>query len=299
MKAAEIARALGGRRSGGGWWSCRCPAHDDRSPSLSIRAGDRGLIVRCWAGCASRDVLAELLRLGLLAGRSDGDRRTPTNARDDDRDDVPRCIAAGRRIWDAARDARGSPVVRYLAGRGITMPVPASLRWAPSLRRRDGTAGPAMVARVDGLDGELTGVHRTWLARDAAGGWRRRDRASLGPVGGGAVRLAPVAETLLVAEGIETALAAMQATAQPAWAALSTSGMTALRLPTIVRRYVVILADHDRNGAGERAARVAAQHWLAEGRRVRIAMPPQPGTDFADVLAGRALARIAEVRDAA
>ena len=142
-----------------------------------------------------------------------------------------------------------------------------------------------MVARVDGPDGELLGIHRTWIERGPDGVWRRRDRASLGPVGGSAVRLAPVAETLLIAEGIETALAAMQATELPGWAALSTSGMRALRLPPEVRR-VVILADNDKNGAGKRAARAAALRWLAEGRGVRIAMPPQPGWDFNDLLVG-------------
>jgi hypothetical protein len=86
----------------------------------------------------------------------------------------------------------------------------------------------------------------------------------------------------MVGEGIETCLAAMQASAQPAWAALSTSGMTALRLPPDVRT-VIILADHDCSGAGERAAYAAAARGLAEGRRVRIAMPPEPGTDFNDV----------------
>jgi phage/plasmid primase-like uncharacterized protein len=92
-----------------------------------------------------------------------------------------------------------------------------------------------------------------------------------------------MAETLLVGEGIETCLAAMQATAQPAWAALSTSGLVALRLPLAVR-HVVILADNDRNGAGERAARRAAQRWLAEGRRVSIYISPYVGEDAADRL---------------
>jgi hypothetical protein len=174
-------------------------------------------------------------------------------------------------------------VVRYLASRGITIPLPPSLRGAPALRRPDGGNGPAMVARVDGLDGELIGVHRTWLDSDESGQWHRRDRALLGSVGGGAVRLAQAAETLLIAEGIETALAAMQATAQPTWAALSTSGVMALLLPTFVRT-VVILADHDRSGAGERAARTAAQRWRAEGRRVRIYISPHVGDDAADRL---------------
>jgi hypothetical protein len=59
LAAAEIARVLGGPRFGN-WWSRHCSAHDDRSPSLSIRDGDRGLIVCCHAGCNPRDVLAEL-----------------------------------------------------------------------------------------------------------------------------------------------------------------------------------------------------------------------------------------------
>jgi phage/plasmid primase-like uncharacterized protein len=155
-----------------------------------------------------------------------------------------------------------------------------------------------MVARIDSIDGDLIGVSRIWLRRDTAGIWRRRERAMLGRAAGGAVRLAPATETLLIGEGVETCLAAMQATAMPAWAALSTSGMTGLVLPPIVRR-VIILADHDVNGAGEWAARTAAVRWLAEGRRVRIAMPPEPGTDFNDVLLGRSYGRIVEARDVA
>jgi putative DNA primase/helicase len=165
------------------------------------------------------------------------------------------------------------------------------LRYAPALRRPDGTNRPAMIARIDDLDGRLIGVHRTWLARDPAGAWRRFDRASLGPIGGGAVRLGPAAETLMIGEGLETCLSAVQATGMPAWAALSTSGIVALILPPIVRT-VIILADHDRSSAGERAARTAAVRWIAEGRRARIAMPPEPDTDFNDVLLGRAYARI-------
>jgi hypothetical protein len=210
-----------------------------------------------------------------------------------------RRMVTARRIWDAAQDARRSPVVRYLAGRGIITPPPPSLRWAPACPHPSGIYLPAMVARVDNIDGEVIGVHRTYLSPNGlvkAG--IEPAKAMLGPIGGGAVRLAPAAETLMIAEGIETALAAVQATAMPAWAALSTSGLEAVVLPRIVRR-VIILADHDRNGAGERAARIAAQRWLAEGHRVRIAMPPEPGSDFADCLLGRSYARITEARDVA
>ena len=73
-----------------------------------------------------------------------------------------------------------------------------------------------MVSRIDGPDGQLIGVQRTWLARDVGGIWRRTDRRMLGRAVGGAVRLAPAADTLMVGEGIETTAAGMTATGMPA-----------------------------------------------------------------------------------
>jgi len=44
--------------SGNGRWIAKCPAHDDRSPSLSIRAVDDGrILIHCFAGCSVQDVL--------------------------------------------------------------------------------------------------------------------------------------------------------------------------------------------------------------------------------------------------
>jgi DNA primase len=105
----------------------------------------------------------------------------------------------------------------------------------------------------------------------------------LGPCRGGAVRLAPPGDVLMVGEGIESSLAAMQATGHPAWAALSTSGLRTLDLPEDVRA-VIVLADGD--DAGEAAARDCALRWKRQGRHVRITRPPQ-GMDFNDLLVGR------------
>jgi hypothetical protein len=53
-----IARLDGVRESGPGRWMSRCPAHEDRSPSLSIRETTDGtVLVRCFAGCGAADVL--------------------------------------------------------------------------------------------------------------------------------------------------------------------------------------------------------------------------------------------------
>lgn len=64
MTAADIAHALRGRRSGSGWMA-RCPAHDDRSPSLSLREAEGKVLVHCHAGCSQADVIEALRSRGL------------------------------------------------------------------------------------------------------------------------------------------------------------------------------------------------------------------------------------------
>lgn len=50
--AEFLSRLEGVRRSGPGRWLAKCPAHDDRSPSLSIREADDGrTLITCFAGC--------------------------------------------------------------------------------------------------------------------------------------------------------------------------------------------------------------------------------------------------------
>jgi len=143
-----------------------------------------------------------------------------------------------------------------------------------------------MVALVThGATGSPVAVHRTFLARDGDGKAPvDPQKMMLGPCRSGAVRLADPGDVLMVGEGIETCLAAMQATGYPAWAALSTSGLRTLDVPAHISE-IVVLADGDQ--AGEAAARDCAARWKREGRRVRIARPPQ-GMDFNDMLLGRA-----------
>src|SRR5215472_2887902 len=63
--AAVIGKALGGRRVGDGWMAC-CPAHEDHTPSLSIRDGDGGkVLVRCHAGCNQQAVITAVRARGL------------------------------------------------------------------------------------------------------------------------------------------------------------------------------------------------------------------------------------------
>ena len=211
-------------------------------------------------------------------------RRRPVE-REPNRDDARRTEAA-LAIWQSAEPAQATPIETYFASRGVHLPPPNALRFYGGLKHPSGSCWPAMVALVtNGQDGTPIAIHRTYLARDGGGKAPvDPEKMMFGLCRGGAVRLAEPGDVLMVGEGIETCLAAMQATGHPAWAALSTSGMRSLDLPTDVRD-VIVLADGDE--AGEAAARRCALRWKREGRRVRIARPPQ-GPDFNDMLLGRA-----------
>jgi putative DNA primase/helicase len=289
MATAEfIARALGGRKAGGSW-TARCPAHNDhRTPSLSIRdVNDGKVLVRCHAGCDQELVIAALRARGLWTENSARPflRLAPRVVIErPDQDDAKRSEFA-LAIWQSAQPANGTPVETYLASRGLNLPPPNSLRFHAGLKHPSGGSWPAMVALVTrGSDGMPLAIHRTFLARNGAGKAPvDPQKMMLGPCREGTVRLADPGDALMVGEGIETCLAAMQATGNSVWAALSTSGLRALDLPKDVRD-VIVLADGD--NAGEAAARDCAWRWKREGRRVRIARPPQ-GLDFNDLLIGR------------
>jgi hypothetical protein len=50
----------GVKSTGADRWVALCPAHDDQSPSLSIRDGGDRILVHCFAGCSTEAVVAAL-----------------------------------------------------------------------------------------------------------------------------------------------------------------------------------------------------------------------------------------------
>lgn len=288
MNAETIAKALGGRKARQGW-TARCPAHDDREPSLSIHDANGKVLVHCHAGCDQRQVIAVLRTRGLWAAneacRFRRSARRPVIERPPEQNAAQRSEVA-LDTWQSSMPANGTLAETYLASRGLRLPPLPTPRFHAGLKHPSGGVWPTMVALVTrGHDGVPLAIHRTYLARDGEGKAPvNPPKMMLGPCRGGAVRLADPGDVLMVGEGIETCLAAMQATGQPAWAALSTSGLRTLDLPASARE-VIVLADGD--DPGEAAARDCALRWMREGRRVRIARPPR-GMDFNDVLMGRA-----------
>jgi putative DNA primase/helicase len=286
MNGEVIARALGGRKVGAGWMA-RCPAHDDREPSLSICADDSKVLLHCHAGCGQERVISVLRARGLWVqnGHHYFMRRDVRPAAHHRRDyDEAKRRKAALAIWGRSISAAGTLVESYLASRGLRRLPPERIRFHPGLKHPAGGIWPTMVALVTrGEDDTPLAIHRTFLARNGAGKAPvEPQKMMLGPCRGGAVRLGPPSDVLMVGEGIETCLAAMQAAGHAAWAALSTSGLRTLDLPYNVRD-VIVLADGD--DPGEVAAQECAWRWKREGRGVRIARPPR-GKDFNDLLVG-------------
>jgi putative DNA primase/helicase len=281
MTAEAISNALGGRRVGRGW-SARCPAHNDHTPSLSINEGNDGrVLVRCFAGCSQAAVIGQLRAIGLWPTV----RRNPIGNRSKlfiskaDGTDFTRTDRA-MTIWRESEPLEGTIGETYFRSRRLVVPATRVLRFHPRLRHPAGELWPAVIAIVTRGSSEVA-IHRTFLSRDGTGKAPvDPQKMMLGPCSGGAVRFSEAGDMLMIGEGIETCLAAMQETGHPTWAALSTSGLRALDLPQTVRD-VIVLADGD--DPGEAAARDCALRWKREGRRVRIARPPS-GLDFNDLL---------------
>src|SRR6516165_1024556 len=289
MNAALIAAALGDARREGRVWRCRCPLHGGRS--LTLRDGDAGrILVKCWGGCDPLDLLAELRSHGLLDKHPHyAPHVVPARPPSDNAARTARAL----KIWRETQRGAGTIVERYLASRGVTLDRwPSSLRFYPRCPRPRDDAGnllpplPAMVALVEHVERGPVAVHTTYLKPDGSGTADiEKPKAMFGPVAGGAVRFGTPSEgeRLAVVERIETALSVAVACSMPAWAALSAVGIKNLILPPQAT-HVIICADHDASGTGQRAAHSAAQRFLIEGRRVRIARPPKYGTDFNDLL---------------
>lgn len=289
MSAAEIAQALGGaNRIGNGWLAC-CPAHDDRTPSLKIiDTEDGGVAVHCFGGCEWQTVLDTLNGRGLLSG--DAAKIDPKEIERRRAIRMKKEAAAlrgrvnyARKIWAESVSVDGSIAETYLRNRGLTGPWPATLRFSPSLTYQPGLELPGLVAAITRWpDRNLCGIHRTFLRLDGLGkAGVSTARKALGSLKGAAIRLSPAGEHLLIGEGIETVLSAAQATGLPVWSAVSAGVMAGIVLPDTVQT-VTIAADHD--PVGIQAAEKAAAEWTIQGRKVSIALPAMPGTDFNDML---------------
>jgi hypothetical protein len=286
------------KRSGAGW-SCRCPAHDDRDPSLSIDAGDDGrALVNCHAGCTV-DAVCGAIGLGIPdlfpddpsrrnghgpKTRRRGDETTRKSARG------ASCVAVAsvakpERTFATAREAVADLEGRY---------GPRSKTWA----YHDAAGDPVgLVIRwdvpADPNDPESKPSKTIQPVSKLAGGWANKGMPTPRPLYGLAdVLTTKPGDRVYIVEGEKAADAAravgLVATTSPHG---SNSASKADWSP-LAGRDVVIVPDHD--DAGEKYADKVARLVTAAGaksvRVVRLVglwagMPK--GGDIVDLLTHR------------
>lgn len=259
----------------GGKWSgttamCHCPSHADRTPSLAIRQGDRGILVTCHAGCDARDVLRQLRRIIELP-KSDAAPRPHFQA-------GPTTAHLG--IWQAGRPIEGTSAERYIRqARNIWAPL-EDVRYHPRCPLGPGKLvqfHPALLVAMRRA-GKVAAIQRIFLEPR---GNTYTEKRVLGQAIGAAWTNGPPARTVGICEGFETAAAYTSLTGIQAWATMGAKRFHQLEIPVSVET-VILLADNDPEG--RRAQRRALEAYARPGLTLETEWPPGRVNDWAQLL---------------
>jgi hypothetical protein len=174
--AARVAEKLAGHKvpDRGGNYLVKCPAHEDDSPSLSLRDGKRGLLVHCFARCSPSEVFIAIRRIdgGLLQPG-----QTAPQAAKGSTEYGRRQHEKAAWLWSKRRPIAGSIAERYLReARAVTCDLPPTLAFLPPVRPAH---KPAMIAAFGFVDEpepgvlsapiDVNSVHLTLLKPDGGG----------------------------------------------------------------------------------------------------------------------------------
>jgi hypothetical protein len=226
--------------------------------------GQHGDLLDLIAGACRLSTAHELIAEGrrfLSLPRHDPPRQTPASTRSPE---------AARRLFAMARPIPGTLAETYLRRRAITYlgNLPALRFHSRCFYRADDRVSretwPALLAAVTDLNGVITGVQRTWLARcGSSKAPLATPRRAMGQLLGNGVRFGAARDALSAGEGIETMLSLRCALPRlPMVAALSANHLAALALPSGLRRVYVA---RDNDPAGRRAVEVLSARAEASG----------------------------------
>lgn len=230
--------------------------------------------------------------------QAEAEERDRHRQEEEERDELARLDVA-KELWGEARIIEGTMAEDYLRRRvkGLEGKLPDVLRFHPKCFLSKGQYHPALVALVQGAEGQQVGTWRIYL--DAHGDNLRAEDGSkikkgLGPCGGGAVRLHPPKDGryIAVCEGIETGFGVHLLSGLPVWACRTANGLSGLALPWDIER-LAIYPDGDKwkwqpdkgrwlDPTGRREARKLAELAASQGVEVLLQHEPMPGKDFLD-----------------
>jgi hypothetical protein len=276
---------------------CRCPCHEDNTPSLQVSNGRKwATVVHCFGKDSrehDREVIQHLRNKGMWLSpkrleAAEAKQRTPKER-----------LQYAERVWKGVRDNSGEEMAElllknYLRPRAIKkIPSTAMLSLPVAYGKKEiviMSDHPGMMLPIYNHEGRFRGFQVTWLNGYLdAKREQEPQRQTYGLLRGNFVvpELQVFGERprkLLIAEGSETVLAGMQLSGELGIAA---AGKFAGLVPLESDEYI-ILVDLDRDGGSRKNAGILAQR-LSENATVRLALPPRPdnakhGYDWNDAL---------------
>ena len=257
----------------GGTWSgnramCRCPAHADGTPSLSLRQGDRGVLVHCFAGCESADVLRELK--SIVPGRRYDFLPKPERSFNSSE--------LARRIWSQGVPIAGTWGAAYAGFRGIVGSYD-DLRFHPRCPRGKKPHTVFLPALLVGVRQarEIMAVQRIFLK---PGGQGYTAKVMIGNPQQASWQGQRPCKVLAIAEGFETAARFADLHDIPTWASLGAGRLTQLRLPDGITELIIA---EDNDDEGRKASLKAIEAYAREGLEIRRMPPPSRFKDWARV----------------
>lgn len=258
----------------GGHWNGRyalvlCPAHEDRTPSLSIRQGRHSILVHCFAGCDGADVMRAIRHV--LGHPVASQRALPVPANDR--------TAPCQRLWSEGVAIAGTLGHRYLREiRGITL-VPPDVRFHPACPMGRGPSPRRLPALLVGVfhTQRLIAIQRLFL--DPVTG-QRTHRMLLGNSRGGTWPASFAGDTMRIAEGFETACAYAQLTGREAGTCFGLRNFAGFAVGPGIRQ-VILLPDNDQEGMQAAGAAVAARQ--APDQPFRLERCPSGFNDWAEM----------------
>jgi hypothetical protein len=197
-------------------------------------------------------------------------------------------------LWNDGKPCRNSPIEDYLYyTRGLgdwldTIPhLDMVFRYHPNCPFGEERL-PCMLALVREIRTDApVAVHRTAVTLDKYP--RRIGRMSLGPTGGGAIKISPDFEVhsgLLIGEGIETVLAASKVlNFKPVWSIIDKGNLAKFPILAGIET-LTIAVDNDASGDGQKAAAECVKRQMEAGIEV-ITARTNFAKDFNDVVVGR------------
>jgi hypothetical protein len=305
----NIAESLGKSSRSGRGWVTQCLIHEDKEPSLSLSLGHQGeLLAYCHAGCSFQEIVKALKRRGFLSDykkhsfgfRKRGEkgelaefqhflRRKEGEIEANRGEDFNfKRLRYVRELWSQAQPVKGTLAEAYLNKRldGRLTQIPPTLRFLPTLKHTPSSNFyPCLIAAVTRFpDKKIIALHRTYLAPDGRGKAPvEKPKMLLGDAKGGAIRLAPATEELVMTEGIEDGLSLWLILHKPVWVGCSARLLENVMLPALPLASTVYIAQ-DNDEAGQKATGILGKRLYAEGRIVKILTPPQQYKDFNHII---------------